>query len=312
MFVAYLILFFRLSVNRTNEDIAVLLAEILRCNFDDLPNDYFLDKFRYIKNYTGSVEYNTCIDGERTQHTFIKCMEPIRDICASNKVECLQRLNETRACAAEPGCIQKRLITTPDDPFVKRQSCLDELQRTKILPCLTLLKRQCRNADIVVAKTIRLTMNQVEIMMKYDPFLKVIHLVRDPRAIMASRIQIHNKIRSTLAHEIDNLCRDMLRDIDRANYLHRIYPDRIMELPYELAAKGRILVLRQLYNYLNKKIKLQSITADTKDNGSYGTFRKNSLAIVDKWRSEFNKSEKAVMSAIPSCGTLVELMGYDM
>ena len=288
---------------------------MLQCNFDDLPVNFFLDRFIFYRPSRGSVEYRECIGGKTTEICFINCIRIIKNKCTQgfiNNETCMELLRETRACAAEPGCIKKRLIANPDDPFVKRQSCLDELQRTKILPCLTLLKRQCRNADIVVAKTIRLTMNHVEIMMKYDPFLKVIHLVRDPRAIMASRLHIKYKMRSQLSSAMDILCHDLLKDIDRATYLHQIYPDRIMELPYELAAKERIIVLRHLYNYLDKHIKLQSINSYKNSHGIYGTFRNNSREIVDKWKSKFNKTELTMIYSISSCNTLVELMGYDM
>ena len=307
-------LIFRLLSNHTTEGVAVILAKMLQCNFNDLPDVFFLDIFRYNRPYNGSEPYKKCISGETTQREFIHCTDLIRNECAeylNNDITCLERIKEIRACAAEPDCFNKIMMTKPDDPFVKRQSCLDEIHRTKILPCMALLKQQCEKAEIVVAKTIRLTMQHVEIMMKYDPFLKVIHLVRDPRAVIASRIQINNKLRANVASSIDLLCKDMLSDINKAAALHRVYPGRILELPYELAANERILVLRQLYNYLDKTMELKYVTSDQNRQTPYSTFRHNSRAIVYKWRSLFTNTELTTIASIPSCIALVKLMGYD-
>ena len=315
-FIIYPIFLFRLLSNHTKEDVAVMLAKTLQCNFNDLPDVFFLDDFRYNRPYNGSGAYKICISDETTQSKFINCSDLIRNECAEyfvNNITCLEKIKETRACAAEPDCFNKMMMTKPGDPFVKRQSCLGEIHRTKILPCVTLLKRQCEAAEIVVAKTIRLTMQHVEIMMKYDPLLKVIHLVRDPRSIIASRIQIKSKLGSEVFSSIDLLCQDMLSDIDKAASLHQLYPGRILELPYELAAKERILVIRQLYNYLDKTIELQPTRpiSDKKMEKPYSTFRNNSQEIAYKWKSQFTNAELTTIASIPSCITLVKLMGYD-
>ena len=105
----------------------------------------------------------------------------------------------------------------------------------------------------------------------------------------------------------------MLSDIDKAASLHQLYPGRILELPYELAAKERILVIRQLYNYLDKTIELQPTRpiSDKKMEKPFSTFRNNSQEIAYKWKSQFTNAELTTIASIPSCITLVKLMGYD-
>ena len=50
-----------------------------------------------------------------------------------------------------------------------------------------MLRKACTSAKVSIAKTVRLSMEEAETLLKADSKFKVIHLVRDPRGVLKSR-----------------------------------------------------------------------------------------------------------------------------
>ena len=297
------------------EEMALLITKTLQCRFNHLPAEYFLDEFRYTRSIAKSNKYVRCIGGTITHKMYTQCNDLIRDMCKNGDIDCLIRLNETRRCAATPGCIKKKLLEHPDDKYYKRHECIYKLHTTTVSPCTHILEEQCKNANIVVAKTIKLSVRQAETMMSNDPYVKIIYLVRDPRAILASRLQIHNNIRENFHNRLRSLCMEMLDDVEKGALLHHLYPDRFMELPYELAAEKPALTKRLLYNFLGKavpsEVNLPLSDGKKMDGGTYGTVRNNTRESIYKWTSTFNDTELTDITSISHCNKLITLLGYE-
>ena len=77
--------------------------------------------------------------------------------------------------------------------------------------CLPQLDEACRSAKVVMAKTVRFTMKQALTLIRHDPKVKVIHLVRDPRGVLQSREV--TKIGFGYNVTADQLCTKILQDL---------------------------------------------------------------------------------------------------
>ena len=66
------------------------------------------------------------------------------------------------------------------------ESC-EKREMTKVKPCFDALLRSCGRQNIRAIKTVRGTMEEAKLLMERNPQLKVIHLMRDPRAVVVSR-----------------------------------------------------------------------------------------------------------------------------
>ena len=80
-----------------------------------------------------------------------------------------------------------------------------------LVDCLPLLTRSCSKAKASVVKTVRLSMERAATLLKADSKVKVIHLVRDPRAVLKSRRT--SGIARTYATTPKKFCSTVLKDL---------------------------------------------------------------------------------------------------
>ena len=78
--------------------------------------------------------------------------------------------------------------------------------------CLSVLRKACTSAKVSIAKTVRLSMEEAETLLKADSKFKVIHLVRDPRGVLKSR-QISG-ISWTYRMTTEQFCSTVLQDVN--------------------------------------------------------------------------------------------------
>lgn len=101
---------------------------------------------------------------------------------------------------------------------------------------------------------IRLSVGSFRPLLEINPRLKIVHLVRDPRAIINSRHYsrfypiMHSNGNDSLER---NLCDKMLMDSRDVIELKRNYPDRVVILFYEDLIDNLHARLKQLYTFLN-------------------------------------------------------------
>ena len=107
--------------------------------------------------------------------------------------------------------------------------------------CLKFQEQECKNSKYRIIKTIRMSMELVQTLIDFIPRLKVIHLVRDPRAITNSRTHAHGMqmSRETEPHS-RSLCKEMHLDLKFTQRLVVKYPTQITILVYEGLAENPI------------------------------------------------------------------------
>ncbi|XP_061198277.1 carbohydrate sulfotransferase 2-like [Saccostrea echinata] len=172
-------------------------------------------------------------------------------------------------------CIQNSRQRTPLNEYVTK--------------CLPYLQEKCIKAKTRTLKTIRFPMTAVETLLKRLPSLKVVHLVRDPRAILQS--QLVTKLASVVNFDKYSMsfCNRMSENIQYEKQLLVNYPHRIRRLVYENLAINPRDVTKRLYDFLfaifdeNVEKYVKSLTSGPIVPCEYCTKRGNSTVNAFRW-----------------------------
>ena len=120
--------------------------------------------------------------------------------------------------------------------------------------CLRRLEDLCVRKKTRVAKVLRLTLGAMEPLLEINPRLKIVHLVRDPRAIIHSRQFTRGYpvfgYRNNDSLE-RNLCDKMHQDIQDFLQLRQKFPNRVLIVYYEDLLLKLHVRSKQLFEYLN-------------------------------------------------------------
>ena len=185
--------------------------------------------------------------------------------------------------------------------------------------CTKPLIESCKQRHVRSFKTIRMSMEMMEILIKQEPSLKIIHLVRDPRGILNSRLALHfvsHLAESKIDREAKALCHRMLFDIDEYSRLKNKYPNNIVQLRYEDIAilpeananflyqftRG-IAVPEQMTSFI------KNITHAQNEDDIYGTGRKDSAATAYQWKTTLSAQNQRII-AKTICKYVIEKLKY--
>lgn len=154
--------------------------------------------------------------------------------------------------------------------------------------CMANYTAKCERAKYRVVKTIRLEMAEVRLLLKVVPDLKVIHLLRDPRGMMCSRL--FSKRCNVTRAQIYQLCDRLAMDFTDRRSLERQYPTNFMQVIYEDIVEDAISEAGRMYKFVGADLphNIKAILQDKtkyggKHDGAYGTYRKNSLKTAYNW-----------------------------
>lgn len=100
-----------------------------------------------------------------------------------------------------------------------------------------LMSNICQKAPVQVMKLLRLTMRDVYNWLQYQHeiagTIKVVHLVRDPRGILASRSVAEFCMNSTVCTSPAVLCSEMADDLEVFRYVEKRFPESSVVVRYE-------------------------------------------------------------------------------
>lgn len=181
------------------------------------------------------------------------------------------------------------------------------------------VSKVCSRAPAQVMKVTRLHMSQVRDWLIDNPDIagsvKVLHLVRDPRGILASRRLLDwcNESKSC-AHQ-DTLCSELRADLDSYEELKAMFPNSTYRVRYEDVSldpkKEAVKLFRALglnytvyvTNFLKTHTKARR--ADTLD--PYST-RRNSSTVAFQWRTKLSYEDIGDIQR--SCSDVLLRLGY--
>ena len=172
----------------------------------------------------------------------------------------------------------------------------------------------CRQSLNVVIKTIRLPLFLVEELFKLVPRLKVVHLVRDPRATLLSQQRaMHSKKDDD---NIQGYCARVYSDVIFAR--HYQFQNRITRVRFEDISTKPFDVARDLYKFAgmkfgprSKRAILSTSSANwTRGNncGAYCTRREDSSLEAYDWRLKIKYD--FVKRVDRACGYIYTMLGY--
>ncbi|XP_070547690.1 carbohydrate sulfotransferase 1-like isoform X1 [Ptychodera flava] len=146
--------------------------------------------------------------------------------------------------------------------------------------------------------------------------VKIVHLVRDPRAVFNSRntLNMINKdfIRRGSEDEILQYCRDLEKNVLVVQNSQDVFRNRYTILRYEDVAKYTIQEMQKLYKFLdlNEDDDIVSGLSGDVSLGKSPKFstRKNSKYVVDDWRKQITIDDTFTVQR--KCSHAMQLLGY--
>lgn len=216
-----------------------------------------------------------------------------------------QTLFLRRYCAPRVGIVASRdekcrdmlshpKAANPQSPQGKYLNCV--LQRKDAAKeCIPVLKDRCMKSEVRGAKTVRATMEMVEVLLQRHPNLKVLHLFRDPRPVMLSRFK-HQSFRSyvskkNLAIESKFYCGVVDSDIQIRKRLIGKYPNKIREIIYEEFVNDPLKQAGDIYKFLGihfPKTVQEWLIKSTKKSSSIAAAWKDKIQDKDRAEMEGN------------------------
>ena len=166
-----------------------------------------------------------------------------------------------------------------------------------ISPCMPILATKCHEAEMIVLKTVRISMPVIERLILKMPQLKVIHYMRDPRSLALSRLK-HASFRGIYAEKslvktAELYCQDALNDVELRKQLQNKYPDSFYDVYFEELATFPKLTAQRIYNMIGVPLPSQVKTwlgEHTKTVGKDRTTR-DSMDIVSKWKDKITEEQ---------------------
>ena len=151
-----------------------------------------------------------------------------------------------------------------NDKAMKYKDCLQKRRSLVDQQCSPMLKSACSSRSIRVVKVVRGTMQSMEKLLDKVPDLRVIHLIRDPRAVVLSRANFCPSIRGEYANaagsnklnyysrEAKLYCQQMAADIRIRKRLEKQFPGQFYTLFFEQLADDPIVKAREVYRFLGE------------------------------------------------------------
>ena len=155
------------------------------------------------------------------------------------------------------------------------------------------LKSKCEQSKLIIMKTIRLPIKAISQFLEDIPGLKIIHLIRDPRATLMSQsiFGFCSVLNGGFYGCANRLCTKLENDILQTERLSRKYPNRIKTVFYEDMAARPIQTSKDVYHFLNrnltqhaKKYIFNITLAGNLENCNICTTRPNSSQHINSWK----------------------------
>lgn len=157
--------------------------------------------------------------------------------------------------------------------------------------------------------------------------LKIIHLMRDPRAVIASMDRVGWSLDRTAVNTatknfslftslVQKFCSRTIQTLRFALLAEGKFPDRYRLLRYEDLVRLPLNVSQKLFDFTGIPTSDQvknylmngTHSRDRRNNHEYGTLRSNASLLTDAWRNQFG--EEAVRMVESHCWPVLEILRY--
>ena len=180
--------------------------------------------------------------------------------------------------------------------------------------CLRAAEPGCISAKHRIIKLLRMTLDNLELLLQKNKHLKVVHLFRDPRAIINSHINTgwfgydqYDPI--FIVGDAGVTCQRMMTDIQTGKQLQQKYPGRIKFIQYEDIGNLEPDKMKRLYAFLGMSFTIQEDTLIRK----VKLPRKNSgVKGFHPYNYRETLSWKVVETVDRECSEVITELGYQL
>jgi len=312
-------MYFNRTIPRVEiEAVSTFLLHLLTGDVSKLPTETLVHKFwsSFETEHKQAAEYLSCLRKYRL--TSVHCSYDIRIHCGSHfgqkppeRLELCRKLLANEIIAATDG-IPRRIARIIDN----YHSCFHRYRSRVDTHCTEVLRRVITDHRLRVAKVVRATMDSMGPLLRALPNLRVIHLVRDPRAVALSRIRFDDSGRgaytlhirnseSSLVAEASLYCHHVTADIRSRLALEREFPGRIMSVRYEDVVANPEQAFRDVYKLLDETVPKATFEAMQK------MARKGqTMNLPTKWRSKL--TYEGTVAIVQQCDAYFRLLNVSV
>jgi len=266
MVVCILLVFVNRTISQVEiEAISEFLFHLLTGDVDKLRTETLVQSFWtfFADEHKQASEYLTCLRKHRL--TKVNCYHVLRNYCGERfgqkppeRIEQCRLLLEGNAT----------LGVTPSTAsiFANYTLCFRSYRQRVKANCTEVLRKVITSRRLRATKVVRATMDSMGPLLRLLPTLRVIHLVRDPRAVALSRInfgesgrgmytvytQRIQKSTSGIVAEASLYCNHVTADIRSRLALERKFPGRILTVRYEDVVSNPEQRFRDIYKFLDE------------------------------------------------------------
>ena len=189
--------------------------------------------------------------------------------------------------------------------------------RQKMLTeCLPFLRRKCQQAKARTIKLISITMDVVRILLDMVPEVNIIHVIRDPRAVIDSQIASGLIDKRKIEKHTKDLCNEMTHNHHVLSTDLQPFRDSIKVVIYEELASWPIEIFREMYYFAGLQFtsKVQSFInsiALAKGHSSkclWCSSKGDSKLASQNWRKRISQDYLLTIQKI--CGDALKAYGY--
>jgi hypothetical protein len=182
--------------------------------------------------------------------------------------------------------------------------------------CLPLFKSACTTRPVRVAKVVRATMESMQQLLQLLPESRVIHLVRDPRAVVFSRRNYNPSGRSQytqstrnkseqLIREASIYCRRVVDDVQWYRRLEQQFPGRLYSLTYEQLVSSTVGQANAIYRFIGQLNAPTSVIEKFTSLAKAGVKNVKGIELAFNWRRKLRPAE--LKSINDQCGDMLKL-----
>jgi len=242
------------------------LFRLLTGDIDKLPTETLVHKFwTFFKHdHKHAKKYLACLRNH--QLTSVECHREIAIYCGTRfGQKPPERLEECRHLMAnEINATIVGVIHRTARSFENYHSCFKSYRR-RVKNCTDVLRKVITDRRLRATKVVRATMDSMGPLLRALPTLRVIHLVRDPRAVALSRIRFGESGRGTytlnipksesrVVAEASLYCHHVTADIRSRLALDGEFPGRILTVRYEDVVANPELIIRNIYKLVDEPV----------------------------------------------------------
>lgn len=199
------------------------------------------------------------------------------------------------------------------DMYDEYHMCMKTL-REQVDRCINHMHKPCAETNLIVVKVIRMPIKYIGGLLKRNPDLKIIHLLRDPRGMLLSRKEKTKFVNITYEEMALDTCSKMNDDLDVSPRLMQDFPGALLQIYYEDLAIQPNKTMQRLYDHIGLPVpdevweSVYNATHMDVEGGNFNLRRVNATETAFRWTDEMDTQE---MDAVTKgCADVLKRIHY--